>query len=108
MRVFDKDGKDITSEVASMAASGKRVVIWYHDKSIFYAHDRHRKAWRHKDASIKPYKKGEGISLIVADFVSADFGWLVGPKTGRRARRILRPGKNREVCTQFTLINFLT
>ncbi|KAJ7886305.1 hypothetical protein B0H13DRAFT_2535256 [Mycena leptocephala] len=44
MRVFDKDGKDITEGVEAMVASGKRVVIWYHDESIFYAHDRHRKA----------------------------------------------------------------
>jgi hypothetical protein len=108
MCVFDKDGKDITSEVTYMAVLGNQVVIWYHDESIFYAHDPHRKAWRHKDVLIKPYIKGEGISLMVADFVSADFGWLVGPKTGRRAQQILRPGKNREVCTQFTLINFLT
>ncbi|KAJ7165269.1 hypothetical protein C8R46DRAFT_865640, partial [Mycena filopes] len=85
MRVFDKDGKDITADVEAMVASGKRVVIWYHDESIFYAHDRHRKSWRHKDASVKPYKKGEGASLMVADFVSADFGWLVGPKTKRSA-----------------------
>ncbi|KAJ7720590.1 hypothetical protein DFH07DRAFT_712612, partial [Mycena maculata] len=86
MRVFDKDGNDITVEVEGMVASGKRVVIWYHDESIFYAHDRHRKSWRHKDASIKPHKKGEGVSLMVADFVSADFGWLVGPQTKRSAR----------------------
>ncbi|KAJ6629861.1 hypothetical protein B0H10DRAFT_1903748 [Mycena sp. CBHHK59/15] len=97
MRVFDKDGKDITAEVEEMVASGKWVVIWYHDESIFYAHDCHRKTWRHKDVSIKPRKKGEGVSLMVADFVLADFGWLVGPKTGRQARVILKPGKNRDV-----------
>ncbi|KAJ7502177.1 hypothetical protein B0H11DRAFT_1907296 [Mycena galericulata] len=33
---------------------------------------------------------------MVADFVSADFGWLVGPKTKRSARVILKPGKNRD------------
>ena len=109
MRVFDKDGNDITAEVESMVASGKQVVIWYHDESIFYAHDRHQKAWRHKDASIKPRKKGEGVSLMVADFVSADFGWLVGPKTGRSARVILKPGKNRDVSPQILdTILFLT
>ncbi|KAJ6536875.1 hypothetical protein B0H19DRAFT_962801 [Mycena capillaripes] len=97
MKVFDKDGKDITAEVEAMVASGKRVVIWYHDESIFYAHDRHRKSWRHKEASIKPRKKGEGVSLMVADFVSADCGWLIGPNTGRSARVILKPGKNRDV-----------
>ncbi|KAJ6524968.1 hypothetical protein B0H19DRAFT_897412, partial [Mycena capillaripes] len=68
MRVFDKDGNDITVDIEAMVASGKRVVIWYHDESIFYAHDRHRKSWTHKDASIKPRKKGEGVSIMVADF----------------------------------------
>ncbi|KAJ7437667.1 hypothetical protein B0H11DRAFT_2361396, partial [Mycena galericulata] len=96
IRVYNKDGVDITADVESMVASGKRVVIWYHDESIFYAHDRTRKSWRHKDASIKPRKKGEGASLMVADYISADFGWLVGPKTGRSARVILKPGKNRD------------
>ncbi|KAJ7455630.1 hypothetical protein B0H11DRAFT_2322407 [Mycena galericulata] len=96
MRVYNKDGVNITADVESMVASGKRVVIWYHDESIFYAHDRTRKSWRHKDASIKPHKKGEGASLMVADYISADFGWLVGPKTGRSARVILKPGKNRD------------
>ncbi|KAJ7765903.1 hypothetical protein DFH07DRAFT_955567 [Mycena maculata] len=96
MRVYDKDGVDITADMESMVASGKRVVIWYHDESIFYAHDHTRKSWRHKDTSIKPRKKGEGASLMVADYVSADFGWLVGPLTGRSARVILKPGKNRD------------
>ncbi|KAJ7488668.1 hypothetical protein B0H11DRAFT_1720366, partial [Mycena galericulata] len=62
MRVFDKDGNNITADVEEVVASRKRVIIWYHDESIFYAHDRHRKSWRHKDTSIKPRKKGEGAS----------------------------------------------
>ncbi|KAJ7799018.1 hypothetical protein B0H14DRAFT_3492027 [Mycena olivaceomarginata] len=36
------------------------------------------------------------VYLMVADFVSADFKWLFGPKTGGRARVILRAGKNRD------------
>ncbi|THU82238.1 hypothetical protein K435DRAFT_823274 [Dendrothele bispora CBS 962.96] len=47
--------------------NGKRVVLWFHDESIFYAHDRRRHAWYHKDGPIKPYKKGEGVSLMIAD-----------------------------------------
>jgi hypothetical protein len=55
---------------------GKRVIAWFHDESVFYAHDWWKKGWYHKDASAKPYTKGEGASLMIADFVSADFGWL--------------------------------
>jgi hypothetical protein len=61
------------------SGSGRRVVTWFHDESIFYAHDHRKKGWYHKDATAKPYAKGEGSSLMVADFVSADFGWLQSP-----------------------------
>jgi hypothetical protein len=75
---------------------GKRVVVWFHDESIFYAHDRRKKGWYHKDAPAKPYTKGEGASLMVADFVSADFGWLQSPDGTKNARRVMKPGKNRD------------
>ncbi|KAJ7233607.1 hypothetical protein B0H12DRAFT_1028362, partial [Mycena haematopus] len=65
---------------------GKRVVVWYHDESIFYAHDRKRKSWYHKDAT-KLHKKGDGHSLMVADFVSVDFGWSPKSLDGKRTAR---------------------
>ena len=55
-----------------------RTVIWYHDESIFYAHDRQHKTWYHKDASVVPYKKGDGASFMIANYITADFGWLQG------------------------------
>ncbi|KAF9256173.1 hypothetical protein L218DRAFT_882390 [Marasmius fiardii PR-910] len=33
---------------------------------------------------------------MVADFVCLDFGFLVGPKTGHSARRVMKPGKNHD------------
>jgi hypothetical protein len=54
--------------------AGCRVIAWFHDESIFYAHDQRHKVWIHKDAPAKPYTKGEGVSMMVADYVSADFG----------------------------------
>jgi len=76
--------------------SGRRVITWFHDESIFYAHDRRKKGWYHKDAPAKPYTKGEGASLMVADFVSADFGWLRSPDGKESARRLFKPGKNHD------------
>ena len=73
---------------------GRRTIAWFHDESVFYAHDRRRKAWYHKDAPAKLYAKGDGASLMVADFVSADFGWLRSQDELRSARKLLRPGKN--------------
>ncbi|KAJ6552105.1 hypothetical protein DFH09DRAFT_859926, partial [Mycena vulgaris] len=66
---------------------GKQVVVWFHDESIFYAHDRRRKTWYHKDAPAKPYAKGEGASCMVADFVSSRYGWLQSPD-GTRSTRV--------------------
>ncbi|KAJ7308753.1 hypothetical protein DFH08DRAFT_719618, partial [Mycena albidolilacea] len=71
--IFEADGSVITP---SLPPGARRTVIWYHDESIFYAHDRRRKAWYHKDADAIPYKKGDGVSYMVANYFSADFGWL--------------------------------
>jgi hypothetical protein len=90
---FDNDGNP---EAGPFAVLGPRVIVWWHDESIFYAHDRRRKVWAHKDASAVPYKKGDGPSLMVADFVSADFGWLKAEDGTSSARRMMRPGKNRD------------
>ena len=86
--------KDLTEHLPT--GGGKRVIAWFHDESVFYAHDRRKKGWYHKDASAKPYAKGEGASLMIADFVSADFGWLSSPDGKRSARRLFKPGKNRD------------
>ncbi|KDQ56240.1 hypothetical protein JAAARDRAFT_79306 [Jaapia argillacea MUCL 33604] len=54
-------------------------VIWYHDESTFYANDR---------------QKGEGASLMVANFVSADYSWL---RFGDESARVLfKAGRSRE------------
>jgi hypothetical protein len=71
LRKWDKDGKAL-----GLASSGRVVVIWCHDESIFYAHDRRKLRWVRKSETAKPYAKGEGKSLMVADFVSADYGFL--------------------------------
>jgi len=77
-------------------AGTRRVVVWYHDESTFYAHDRRQKRWVHKSENAKPYAKGEGHSLMVADFYSPEYGWLQ-PKDGKKRACILfRAGKARD------------
>ena len=73
---------------------GQCVVIWYHDKSIFYAHDHQHRTWFHKDAPAQAQPKGDGLSLMVSDLVSADFGWLRSPDGSEDAWVVFRPGKN--------------
>ena len=91
MAVWDKD---LTCHLPSIPE--KQVIAWFHDESVFYAHDRRKKGWYHKDASAKPYAKGEGESLMVADYVSADLGWLLSQDGKKSARRLFKPGANRD------------
>ncbi|KAJ3739623.1 hypothetical protein EV360DRAFT_29836, partial [Lentinula raphanica] len=79
---FDRNGLPLPPP----AMTGKRTIIWYHDETIFYAHDRRRKVWFHKDGDAKLAAKGEGVTLMIADFVSAEFGFLVSPDGHERAR----------------------
>ncbi|KAL6306661.1 hypothetical protein BKA93DRAFT_748077 [Sparassis latifolia] len=73
-----------------------RMVFWWHDESVFYANDRRSVRWVHETETAVPQAKGEGASIMAADFVSADYGWGRS-KDGTRSTRILfKPGKNRE------------
>lgn len=49
-----------------------------------------------KNTTPVPQPKGEGASLMVADFVSADYGWLHSPDRQEDARVLLKVGKSRE------------
>ncbi|OAX32505.1 hypothetical protein K503DRAFT_852125 [Rhizopogon vinicolor AM-OR11-026] len=71
----------------------RRVVVWFHDKSTFYAHDRHDVQWVHSTEEAVPKPKGEGASLMVAHFVSADYGWLQSEDRAETARILFKAGK---------------
>jgi len=49
------------------------MVVWFHDELTFYVNDRKVKQWVHVNETAKPYAKGEGLSQMVADMVSADY-----------------------------------
>ncbi|KAL1755032.1 hypothetical protein FB107DRAFT_214422, partial [Schizophyllum commune] len=51
-----------------LEAGEKIAVLWFHDESTFYAHDRRKKRWVREGETPIPYAKGEGVSLMVADF----------------------------------------
>lgn len=49
-------------------------------------------------SSPAPYTKGEGQSLMVADFVSADYGWLHSPNRTESACILFKAGKDHDGC----------
>jgi len=55
------------------------IVHWVHDESISYANNHCQSVWYHKDTTAMPYTKGEGASLMIANFVLANYGWLYSP-----------------------------
>jgi hypothetical protein len=74
----------------------QKTVVWWHDKSTFYANDRRKTRWVHNSKTAVPYAKGEGPSQMVADLVSADYGWLRSPDGKEEARVFFKAGKNHE------------
>jgi hypothetical protein len=74
----------------------RHVVMWFHDESTFYANDRRKSGWVHKTETAVPYAKGEGPSQMVADVISADYGWLRSPDGKEQAWVFFKAGKNRE------------
>jgi hypothetical protein len=90
MRSWGMDGQEEARD------PGRAIVVWFHDESTFYANDRWLPRWVFKDESPTPYAKGEGASLMIADFVSADYGWLRSPDGQCAARVQFKAGKGRD------------
>ncbi|RDX56410.1 hypothetical protein OH76DRAFT_1477023 [Lentinus brumalis] len=95
-REWDNDGNVVPVPGNVPRPLKQTVVYWWHDESVFYAHDRRQTRWVHKSEKAVPRAKGEGASLMVADFVSADYGWLRSPDGKESARVLFKPGKNRD------------
>jgi hypothetical protein len=95
LRIWTLDGhqEDLFAESRPPT---RRLVVWFHDESTFYANDRRKKRWCHESEKAVPRAKGEGASLMVADFVSADYGWLRSPDGQEVAHVLFKAGKNRE------------
>ena len=94
MRTWTEDGtKDLN---AATTPTFRHTVVWYHDESIFYANDRQTKRWVDSNETAVPQPKGEGASLMVANFVSADYGWLRSLDGNDNARVLFKVGRSRD------------
>jgi len=63
---------------------GCLTVVWHHDESTYYANDQCNIWWVHQ---------GEGVSLMVGDFVLADYGWLCPLDGSQQAWVLFKTGK---------------
>ncbi len=87
----------------------RRTVFWFHDESIFYANDQRKVYWVHKSDRPKLRPNGEGASIMVADFISTDYGWLRSRDGKESAQILFRPGKNHEgYFTHQHVLNHIT
>ena len=93
LRVWTEENTD---EPATASDNQRNKVSWVHDETIFHAHDRRELRWVPDTETAVPKPKGEGASLMVADFVSADYGWLRSPDGEESARVVIRPGAQRD------------
>jgi hypothetical protein len=83
-------------ENPARAPLSKATIFWYHDESTFYANDRRDVSWVHTSQTAKPKAKSEGVSLMITDFVSADYGWLCSPDGLESAQEVFRAGARRD------------
>ena len=91
---YDDEGKEV--EGSSVTNNERCVMLHHHDETVFYGNDRRGVRWIHNSETSKPYAKGEGQSLMVADFVSPNIGWLRSSDGSAHARKTIRPGKERD------------
>jgi hypothetical protein len=48
----------------------------------------------HKTENAIPYAKGEGASMMIADMISPNYGWLQLPDRNKKVRVVFKAGKN--------------
>ena len=53
-----------------------RLILVTHDESTFFQNDQHKTLWEHTGKTGAPRPKGEGQSLMISDFLTADWGRL--------------------------------
>ncbi|CUA75192.1 Periplasmic nitrate reductase [Rhizoctonia solani] len=93
--VYNEKGAPDPQRPILLYPGEKPIIVWFHDESIFFANDRRLVRWVGADEHATPFKKGDGNTIMIADFVSAQLGWLRG-QNGESARVIFRPGINRD------------
>jgi len=74
MRSFDKDGNP--DKLLELQEGERAIREVTHDESTFYANDRRKQGYWHPEEGKKPTRKDEGVSIMVADFLTPEIGRL--------------------------------
>lgn len=74
----------------------QHTIYWHHNKTMYTQNNWQQVWWVPKDEKPMPQPKGEGSSLMVADFVSADYGWLRSPDKKEEVQVLFKAGINRD------------
>jgi hypothetical protein len=93
LRIWTKENMD---KPTTINVDERHTVFWFQDETVFYANDRRERRWVPDTETAVPKPKGEGASLMISDFISADYGWLRSPDGTESARVVIRPGVNRD------------
>ena len=56
------------------------LILITHDESTFYLNDHRKTTWTHLSQKATLQKKGEGLSLMISDMLTSEWGWLIHDK----------------------------
>jgi hypothetical protein len=88
-RTIEYDGVHMSRVFGPQQEPGRPLIVIYHDESTYYANDDGGCGWF--ESQRPPLrKKGQGLSLMVSDFICSCHGFLPG------VRELLEAGENRE------------
>ncbi|KAF8596675.1 hypothetical protein BDV93DRAFT_454442 [Ceratobasidium sp. AG-I] len=104
-RVYGYDGLEIVSVKSTPTVPLRPLIIWTHDESTYIQNDQAQLIWNSPTPVNYPEPKGNGQTVMVSDFVSAERGFLTSPDGKTVARVLFEAGKNRE--GYFTNANIL-
>jgi len=70
-QIWDNDGNPLPRPPDSFP-----LILVTHDESTFFQNDERKTCWSHQDSRPSPKPKGDGQSLMVSDFLTAEWGRL--------------------------------
>ena len=70
-QIWDDNGNPLPQ-----ASNLRRLILITHDESTFFQNDERKTCWNHQASQPTPKPKGEGQSLMVSDFLMAEWGHL--------------------------------